>query len=54
MNGMGQNSREIRVQDDNITENTNATSPLTFRNLLQVVAYIQSQKTQRELQRSVV
>ena len=29
-----QNYRKIRVQDDNITEYTNAESPLTFRNLL--------------------
>ena len=27
------NCREIRVQNDNITGNTNARSPLTFRNL---------------------
>ena len=26
------NDREIRVQDNSITENTNARSPLTFRN----------------------
>ena len=37
-----QNNREIRVQDDKIKENTNARSPLTFRNLLRVVAYMQS------------
>ena len=36
---------EIRLQDDNMMENTNARSPLTFRNLLYVVAYMQSQKT---------
>ena len=29
-----QNYREIRVQDDNIAENTNTRFPLTFRNLL--------------------
>ena len=29
-----QNYKEIRVQDDNIAENTNARSSLTFRNLL--------------------
>ena len=29
-----QNDSEIRVQDDNITKNTNARFPLTFRNLL--------------------
>ena len=29
-----QNYREIRVCDDNKMENTNARSPLTFRNLL--------------------
>ena len=28
-----QNHREIRVQCDNIMENANARSPLTFRNL---------------------
>ena len=38
MKEMRQNCREIRVQDDKITENANAISPLTFRNLLQVVA----------------
>ena len=43
--------REIRVQDDGISENTNARSPLTFRNLLYVVPYMQSQKTQRKLER---
>ena len=37
-----QNDREIRAQDDNITENTNARSPLTLRDLLYVVVYIQS------------
>ena len=42
-----QNNREIRVQDDNITETSNARSPLTFRNLLYVVAYMQSQKTKK-------
>ena len=36
-----QSDREIRVQDD-MTENTNVRSPLTFRNLLYVVANIQS------------
>ena len=41
------NAREIRVQDDNITENTNARFPLTFRNLLYVIAYIQSQRTKK-------
>ena len=40
-----QNDRGIRVQDDNITKNITAKSPLTFRNLLYVVAYMQSQKT---------
>ena len=34
-----QNDREIRVQDDNIMENTNVRSPVPFRNLLYVVAY---------------
>ena len=29
-----QNYREIRVPDDNLTENTNARFPLTFQNLL--------------------
>ena len=33
-----QNDREIRIQDDNITENASEKSPLTFRNLLYVVA----------------
>ena len=42
-----QNDREIRVQDGNITENTNARFPLTFGNLLYVVAYMQGQKTQK-------
>ena len=49
-----QNDRVIRVQDDNITENTNARSPLTFINLLYVAAYMQSQKTQRKLERRFV
>ena len=49
-----QNYREIRVQDDNITENTNPSSPVIFRNLVQVVAYMQSQKTQRKLERRYV
>ena len=40
MKESGQNDREVRVQDDNITENTNARSSLTFKNLLYVVAYI--------------
>ena len=40
-----ESDREIRVQDNNITENTNVKSPLTFRNLLYVVAYMQSQTT---------
>ena len=43
-----QNYREITVQDVNITETTEARSPLTFRNLLYVVAYMQSQKMQRK------
>ena len=42
-----QNDREIRVQDDSIMENTNASSPLAFRNLLYVVVYMQSQKTKK-------
>ena len=46
-----QNDRETRVQGDNITENTNARSLLTFRNLLYVVVYMQSQKTQTKLER---
>ena len=49
-----QNDREIRVQDDSITENVNTRSPLTFRNFLYVVAYMQSQKTQRKLERRLV
>ena len=28
-----QNAREMRAQDDNITDNINARSPLTFKNL---------------------
>ena len=39
-----QNDRKIRVHDDNITENRNARSSLSFKNLLLVDAYIQSQK----------
>ena len=35
---------EIRVQDDNITENTNARTPLTFRNLLLVYTYIKDKR----------
>ena len=42
-----QNNREIKAQDDNITENTNARSPLTFRNLLLVDAYMQIQETRK-------
>ena len=49
-----QHDREIRPHDDNITENTNKRSPLTFRNLLYVVAYIQRQKTQRKRERRFV
>ena len=40
--------REIRVQDDNITENINVRSPLTFRRLLYVVAYMKDTKKARE------
>ena len=32
-----QNHRDIRVQDDKITENTNARSPLALRNLLKLL-----------------
>ena len=49
-----QSDREIRVQEDKITDNTSVRSPLTFRNLLYVVAYTQSQKTQRKLEREVL
>ena len=49
-----QNDKEIRVQDDNITENTNARSPLTFRNLVYVIAYMQIQKAQIKLERRFV
>jgi len=42
-----QDDEEIRVQDDNITENVSARSPLTVRNLRYVVAYIQSQMTKK-------
>ena len=49
-----QNDREIRALEDNITENTNARSPLTFRNLMYVVAYMQSQKTQRKLEKRFI
>ena len=42
-----QHDREIRVQDDSITENITARSPLAFRNLLYVVAHMQSQKTKK-------
>ena len=49
-----QNNRQIRVQDDNITENTNARSQLTFGNLVYVVVYMQSQKTQRNLEKRFV
>ena len=38
-----QNYREITVQDYDITETTVVKSRLTFRNLLKVVAYMQSQ-----------
>ena len=43
-----QNDREMRVQDDNITESANARSPLTFRNLLFVVAYMQTKPKDTE------
>ena len=33
-----ENDKEIRVLDYNITKNTNARSPLTFRNLIYAVA----------------
>ena len=49
-----QNYRKIRVQGDNITENTNARSPLTCRNLRLVVAYMQNRKTQRKLENCFV
>ena len=49
-----QSDREVRVQDHNITENTNVRSPLTFRNLLHVVAYMQRQKMLRQLERCFV
>ena len=50
-----QSDREMKIQDDNIIkENTNARSPLAFRDLSSVVAYMQSQKTQRELERRFV
>ena len=49
-----QNDREIRVEDDNIRENTTARSPLPYRNILYVLAYIQSQKTRRKLERHFV
>ena len=39
-----QNDGEIRVQDDNIKQNTNAKSPLAFKNLLYVAAYMQSKR----------
>ena len=42
-----QNDSGIRIQYDNITENINARSPLTFRNLLYVVVYMQSQMTKK-------
>ena len=35
-----QNDSEIRIQEDNITENISPRSTLTFRNLLFVVSYI--------------
>ena len=46
-----QNDREIRVQDDSTTENLNARSLLTFRKLQLVDTYMQSQKTQRKVER---
>ena len=49
-----QNDNEIRVQEDNITENVRPKSTLTFTNLLNVVAYNQSQKTQGKLERRIV
>ena len=49
-----QSDREIRLQYDNISENTNVRSSLTFGHLLCVVAYMQSQKTQRKLERRFV
>ena len=50
-----QSDREMRIQDDNIIkENANARSSLAFRDLTSVVAYMQSQKTQRELERRSV
>ena len=49
-----QHDRKIKVQDDSIKENTNARSLLKFRSLLYVVAYMQSQKTQRKLERRFV
>ena len=42
-----ESGREIRVQNDDITENTNLRSPLKFRNLLYVVAYMQIQKAKK-------
>ena len=54
MKESSQSDRKIRVQDDNITENTNVRSPLTFRKLLYVVAYMQSQKTPRKRKRHFV
>ena len=44
-------NRQIRVQEDKKSENTNAKSPLTFRHFLSVVAYMQIHKTQRKLER---
>jgi len=49
MKESGQSDREIRVHCDNISENTKVGSPLAFKNLLYVFAYMQSQKTQRKL-----
>ena len=39
-----QSEREIKVQDDITTESTNLRSPLTFRNLLYVVAYMKAKR----------
>ena len=44
----------LRIQDDNIAENTTARSPIIFRKLQYVVAYMQNQKAQRNVEHHCV
>ena len=52
MKEIRQNDGKIKVQDDNITENINAR--FNIQKFLYVVACVQSQKTQRKLERHFV